>query len=266
MLCTPLFKREIKANYKLWIIFAAVLTMYGLMIISMFDPKLGESLQQMAQSMPQVFAAFGMLDAGSTLIEFTANYLYGFLMVVMPLVMTIILANRLVAHYVDTGSMAYLLAAPVTRRKIIFTQIITLCLAELALTLYMTLLCTAAAEGMFKGELDIKAFLLLNVGCFGLQIFLAGVCFICSCIFNDAKYSVGVSSGLCIAFVLVQMVSQVGDKFDFLKYATPLTLFDTDGIIANEAAAYVKIAILFLCGIALMLVGMTAFEKRDIPV
>ena len=53
-----LFKREWKASWKLLAIFLAVLSLYGGMIVSMFDPKLGESLNMMAESMPQIFAAF----------------------------------------------------------------------------------------------------------------------------------------------------------------------------------------------------------------
>ena len=39
-----LLKRELKTNGKLLALFLAVLTLYGGMITSMFDPKLGESL------------------------------------------------------------------------------------------------------------------------------------------------------------------------------------------------------------------------------
>ena len=41
---TVLLRREIKAHWKLVLIFTIVLSIYGGMIISMFDPKLGESL------------------------------------------------------------------------------------------------------------------------------------------------------------------------------------------------------------------------------
>ena len=57
-----LFSKEFKANLKLFIIFWAVLAVYAGMIVAMFDPKLGDSLNLMAQGMPQLFAAFGMDD------------------------------------------------------------------------------------------------------------------------------------------------------------------------------------------------------------
>ena len=69
-----LFVRNLKTIYKPWIIFSAILTMYITVIIGMFDPALGESLNQMMESMPQLFSAFGMNAPGSTLLDFMANY------------------------------------------------------------------------------------------------------------------------------------------------------------------------------------------------
>ena len=94
-----LFRREVRAHWVLALVFAAVMTLYGSMIVSMFDPKLGESLAMMAESMPQIFAAFNMTDPGATLTEFLANYLYGFLFVVLPMVAILILAAGLVARW-----------------------------------------------------------------------------------------------------------------------------------------------------------------------
>ena len=79
-----LFVRNLKTIYKPWIIFSAILTMYITVIIGMFDPALGESLNQMMESMPQLFSAFGMNAPGSTLLDFMANYLYGFLLICLP--------------------------------------------------------------------------------------------------------------------------------------------------------------------------------------
>ena len=51
---TTLFKRELRSSYKLWLIFIAILAMYISVIISMFDPKLGETLDLFAKAMPEM--------------------------------------------------------------------------------------------------------------------------------------------------------------------------------------------------------------------
>ena len=80
-----LFGKELKANLFVSVVIAAVLAMYVTVIVSMFDPDLGESLDLMMQSMPELFAAFGMATQGATLLDFMLNYLYGFLHVLFPI-------------------------------------------------------------------------------------------------------------------------------------------------------------------------------------
>lgn len=261
-----LFSKEFKANLKLFIIFWAVLAVYAGMIVAMFDPKLGDSLNLMAQGMPQLFAAFGMDDVGVTLLEFVVNYLYDFLFVVFPAVFIIIVANRLVVRYVDDGSMAYLLATPHTRKSLVVTQMRVLSTLLFLLVALAALFTWAVASYMFPGELEIGKFVIINVALYGLLIFLSGLCFCFSCWFNDARKSFGWGAGLVIAFVLIQMLSQVGDKFEFLKYATPLTLFNTEGLMAGDSDAILMFLILYIAGIALYFLGMEIFAKKDIPV
>ena len=49
----PLLRRELRANYKMILLFLAVITLYSTVIIAMYDPKLGASLDLMAESMPE---------------------------------------------------------------------------------------------------------------------------------------------------------------------------------------------------------------------
>ena len=85
-----LFAKELRANLFVSLIIAAVLAMYIGVIVSMYDPELGESLDAMMQSMPEMFAAFGMSVQATTLIDFMLNYLYGFLLTIFILVLILI--------------------------------------------------------------------------------------------------------------------------------------------------------------------------------
>ena len=117
----------------------------------------------------------------------------------------------------------------------------------------------------FPDELDVKRFIILNVGLFGLQLFMGGICFLCSCIFNDSKRAGGVAAAFVIAFNLIQMISNVGEKYDNLKYLTPITLFSPVKIIAGEASAIPMFCILYVFGIVFYVAGAIIFCKRDLP-
>ena len=207
-----LLKKEIKSNWLQLIIFLAVLTMYGVMVTMMYEPELGESLKMMAESMPEIFAAFGMAEVGETLLEFLSGYLYGMLFVAFPGVFIIILTNRLCAKYVDNGSMAYLLAGPGKRREIMRTQAIFMVGCLVLMVLYVFGLLAVTSEILFPGELDMAGFFYVNVGLLGILLFFGGAGFFVSCLSNESRHAVGFTSAVVVYTILVQMISQVGDK------------------------------------------------------
>ncbi|TQQ85221.1 ABC transporter permease [Peptacetobacter hominis] len=261
----PLIKREIKSNYKILIIFMAILTMYGSIITSMFDPRLGEGMNALAESMPEFFAAFGMQNPSTELIDFLVNYLYGFIFIMIPFIFTLIMCHRLVARYIDRGSMAYFLNTHYNRTQIILNQAFILVKSIGILILYATVMVIVCSEVMFGGKLDIEKFIVLNIGLLCLHLFLGSMCFMFACIFNEIKYSIGIGAGLGLLFILIQMMSQVSEDADFLKYFTPLTLFNPDGIIAYETESLMYIVLLAVISIVFISVGTVVFKKRDLP-
>lgn len=77
----PLLKMGIKSNGRLLLLFMGIITIYAGVITAMYDPELGKGINAMAESMPELFAAFGMQNPGITLLDFIINYLYGFILI-----------------------------------------------------------------------------------------------------------------------------------------------------------------------------------------
>ncbi len=261
---SPLFKIEIKSNYKIILLFLAVISLYAGIITAMYDPKVGAGMNELAKSMPQLFNAFGMGNPGTTLLDFLNNYLYGFILILIPFIYIIIMCYKLAAKYIDKGSMAYLLSTHYSRTQIIFTQFIVLLLGLVILILYATGLIIVISEIMFPKELEITKFILLNMGLLVLEIFLSALCFMFSCSFDELKYSVGLGAGLGMAFFLLQMMSEVSEDIEFLKYFTPLTLFDADGLIKGETQSFVYLGILLFIAIIFIICFAVRFRKRDL--
>ena len=71
----PLLKREIKSNYKVFLIIAAVASMYISVMVSMFEPDLGKMLAEFEKAMPGLMSAAGMTNPGTTLQSFLKTYL-----------------------------------------------------------------------------------------------------------------------------------------------------------------------------------------------
>ncbi|MCI6639957.1 MAG: ABC transporter permease [Pygmaiobacter massiliensis] len=262
---SALYRKEMKGSAKLLVIFAAVLSLYICMIISMYDPKMAQALEQFEQMMPNLMAAVGMTGDNTTLAGFMGSYLYGMILLVFPMVYSILRANGLVAKYVESGSMAVLLAAPVKRAAVVRTQLVVLLSGIFLLLGYCTVLEWAAAQLMFPGELALGALLRLNVGLLCLQIFIGAVCFFFSCLFNETRLSLAFGAGIPVFMYLLQMLANMGGKLEWMKYLTFFTLFWPEGLADGLQKAWLGTLALLCAGIALAFAGITVFKQKDLP-
>lgn len=261
-----LFKQGVKETWKVLLIFAALITMYFFVIIYMFDPEFGAALEQFTQAMPELMTMFGMMPADGTLLSFISAYLYGFIMLVIPMVFSIICANSLMARHIDSGSMVYLLLAPVKRSAVALTQIKVIAAGIIVLTVYSTVIGIVISEALFPGALDIGKFLLINAGTLSLHLFIAGICSTCSCAFNEVKRGVWLGAGIPSLSFILKMVANNGGVAENAKYATFFTLFNPDKLAAFDAFGIIGIIILFLGAMALFGAAIMIFSNRDLHV
>lgn len=266
MINFTLYKREIKGSLKLFVIFAAIMTLYISVIISMYDPELMKTLDGFVEAMPEIMAAVGMSAGATSLIGFMISYLYGFIMLIFPMLFCILRGNGLVAKYVDKGSMISLVAAPVKRRTIAFTQLMVLISGVVLLIVYATVLELVVAQSNFPDELAVSELVKLNGGLLCLHLFIGGICFLASCIFSDTKYSIAFGAGLPALMYILQMLANVGESAEKAKYFSVFTLFDPEGIVAGESFANTGIIILLIGAIALYAAAITVFSKKDLHI
>lgn len=231
----------------------------------MYNPDTQKSLNDMLAMMPQqLIAAMGFSGDMGTLLKFIATYFYGFLILLLPMIYTIIVSNRSISSHVDKGSMAYLLATPNTRAKVARTQAFFLLVSTTLLIIFVTLVGLSLCQLMFPGELDIKGFIILNCGALLLYYALTGIGFFASCMFNDTKNSLAIGAGLPVAFLLLQMISDTGEKLEFLQYLSLYTLFDPAKITSGEG--YIpSFIVLAMIAVVTYATGIYAFTKRDLP-
>lgn len=258
-----LFKLEWKSNYKILIVFCVILTMYITIMLTMYDPKLGTALETFTKSMPELMAMVGMSGTPTTLIEFISTYLYGLIMIVFPLIFGILLALRLIVRKVDNGVMSYLLCSGVTRKTVCFTQLMVIITNLLVLILFCTGLGIGCSAILFPGDLDIGAYLVLNGGVFILQLALSGICYMCSCIFNEYRLASLFGAGVPIVFIMIQMLSNMQGSMEWLEYLTLLTLFDPAKLIAGNSDGYLMLGGLLVVTLICYSVSVIVFNRKN---
>lgn len=261
-----LFKRNMKTCIKPFLIIFAVICMYTGVIIYMYNPEFADMLNQYQEMMPDMMAAVGMTGIAKSLIEWIQIYLYGFIMMLFPLIFIIILVQKLVMSYIDTGSMANLLATGNSRGKIIRTQALSAILWMVLLLGMITVVGVVSSEMMFPGELNIKRYLVLNMSTLFLQFAVTGIAFLSACVFSESRHYYTIGAGLPILFFLIQMVSNMGEKLENLKYVTIYTLLPAEDIVTGDAMFRVQDGVLLLLAVVLFGGGMWWFGRRDLSI
>lgn len=266
MLNWILYKREMKDSLKMLLIFAAVISMYVAIIISMYDPKTMASLDHFYEAMPELMAAVGMHAGASSLIGFMISYLYGFILLIFPMIFCILRGNGLIARYADKGSLVTLLAAPVKRRTVALTQMFVLISGTILLLVYTTGLELAITETSFPEELVISDLLKLNAALLCLHLFIGSICFLTSCIFSDTRYSIALGAGIPAFMYILQMLANSGEKAEIIQYFTFFTLYDANGIAAGESSAAIGALALLIGAAVLYTAGTLLFCKKDFSI
>ncbi len=262
-----LFKSNIKSNWVIFVFIFGMLMIYVSTAISMFNPENADAMQAMFDMMPEgMIKAFGFVGLGTNLTTYLAGYLYGFILIVFPIIYTIITANNLMAKHVDRGSMAYLLATPNTRIKVALTQALYMITSTALLMILVAGVLLGLSEVIWAGHLEIGKFLLLNLVTLLVVVTVAGISFLSSCIFNDTKLSLAFGAGIPIMFVFFKMVGDISEKVEFFKYFTIYTLLDTDKIL--EGSGYTLVISLILAGTSaiLYILGIIIFNKKSLAI
>lgn len=266
MISVPLLKRDLKLGLKPFLIVFAVILMYTLVIIYMYDPKLADMLDSFQEAMPGVMAAMGMTGIAANLLEWIQIYLYGFIMLMFPLLFILILTVRLLMGDIDKGSLANLLATPNSRGTIVRTQCLALLILLAALMAAVTGAGILASEAMFPSQLDIGRYVALNASTFLMQAAVAGIVFLVACVASESKQFYLVGAGLPILFYLLQMAGGMGGKLEALKYATLYTLLPAADIVAGNGGVWVQNLVLALIASACFAAGSAWFCRRDLAV
>lgn len=262
-----LFKTNIKTNRTIWIIMMVIWCFYFSIMVSMFDPDGLEAWDEMLEMMPEGFLkAVGWEMLGSSLVEVLGSTMYGFLVFLFPMVISVVVNHRLIATHVDKGSMSYLLATPNSRTKIAQTQALFSLASITVFFLIATGFGILVAQAMFPGELAIGKFLLLNLYALLLYYVIGGIGYFASCLANESKHSLSLGLGLPVAFLVLQMLGNAGDKFSWIGNLSLFALFDPDKLIGGSNFAWIGMLVFVALAAALYYGAIAIFNRRDLHV
>ena len=260
-----LFKSTLKKNWRILLIFFAVLTMYTTIMISMYDPDDMQAITSMLELFPEdLMKAMGFSQMVNDLTSYLASWLYGLLMFGFPMVYCIILSNKLVAKKVDNGSFAFYLSTPNSRVKIIATLGIYAIASVVVLFAALFAVGVIFSEIMHPGFLDIDMYLRLNITTMLVNIVVVMIGFFFSCFFNDSAFSTGFGAGIPITMLLLNMLGGTSDDLSMLKNMTIYGWYDPVELVGGSSAWQYN-SIYLILSVVLFISALIVFRRKKLP-
>ena len=88
--------------------------------------------------------------------------------------------------------------------------------------------------------------------------------FVVAALALDYKVTLLLSAGMPAFMYIMQMLKNTVTKIKVLKYTTIFTLYDTNGLIKLTSTAFLKAGVLAVLCLAMMIVSLMVFKKRDL--
>lgn len=231
-----MFKREMKINLKSFIIWTSILMILFLIIFliypSMVNSENMEMLDQMMKTFPEeLLKAFNM-DISSIDSAFGWLKTEGFVFVLLITgIYSGILGSSILLKEESDKTIEYLNSVPVTRKKIVISKI--LCAFSYIILMILSLSIFNFIGLSLSEEFDKKSYILLSITPIFSSIVIFAICLFLSTFTHKTKKTLGISLGIVFASYFLQIISELSEKTEFLKYISIFTLADIRNVIIN---------------------------------
>ena len=258
-----LLKHELKQGSRTLAIWTASIGFLIAICLFMFPEMKGEmdSVSDMFASMGSFTAAFGMdrLNFG-TLIGFYAVECGNILGLGGAFYAALIAVSALAKEEKERTA-EFLLSHPVSRVSVISSKLAALVIQIVVMNAAIFAL-SAACIAAIGEEPAWKEICLLHLAYFLLQLELAGICFGISAFLR--RGSLGIGLGIAAIMYFLNIIANISEKAEFLKYITPFGYAEGADIVSNASLD----GKLVLVGMAFAVVGVAAayfwYSRKDI--
>ena len=155
----------------------------------------------------------------------------------------------------------FLLTHPVCRIRIITEKLIAVLIQITAMNLIIYAL-SVGSIAVIGEEIPWRELSLMHLAHYLLQLELAGICFGISAFLR--KGSVGVGLGIAVMMYFLNLIANIAEVAEFLKYITPFGYCEGADIVSNGSLDGIMVTV----GMILCIVGISAaylkYTKKDI--
>ena len=262
-----MFKRELKINLKSFIIWTSILIGLFLVVFLIYPSIINSANMEMIDEMMKIFPeemlkAFNM-DISTIDSAFGWLKTEGFVFVLLITgVYSGILGSNILLKEESDKTIEYLNSVPVTRKNIVLNKI--LC-GLFYIILMIVIIGIFNFIGLsLSGEFDRKSYILLSITPLFSSIVIFAICLFLSTFTHKTKKTLGISLGIVFVSYFLNVISEIGESAEFLKYISIFSLADIRNVILNVSINPILVVLSTGITIVFMILTMIHYEKKEL--
>lgn len=258
-----LVKHELRQGKTAFLIWTAAIGFLLGVCVFLFPEMKGEmeGIGEVFSSMGSFTAAFGMdrLNFGTLVGYYTIEC--GNVLGLGGAFFSALCAVNILSKEEKEKTAEFLLAHPISRARILTEKLVAVLVQISALNLIIYAV-SVGSMAVIGEEIPWKEVNLLHLAYYLLQLELAGICFGISAFLR--KGSAGAGLGIAMLLYCLNLIVNMTESADFLKYITPFGYCDGADIVSSGSLNSTMIAIGVVMGIACIAVAYLHYNKKDI--
>lgn len=155
----------------------------------------------------------------------------------------------------------FLLTHPVSRARVISEKLIAVLVQIIAMNAIILALSLGSMAAIGE-EIPWKEVLLMHLAYFLLQVELAGICFGISAFLR--RGSIGIGLGLATMMYFLNLIANMTECVEFLKYITPFGYCEGADIVTNGSLDFILIVIGMVFAIIGIFAAYMKYSYKDI--
>lgn len=262
-----MFKRELKVNFKSFIIWNIILLSIFLLVYLMYPSIVSSNNIDMINELMKVFPeevliAFNMdISSMDSAFGWLKSEGFVFVLLIIGCYAGILGSNILLKEESDK-TIEYLNSLPIKRNDIVKTKTITgliyvfLMIIILGIFNYIGLL--------FSGDFNHKQYFLLSITPIFSSTVIYFLCLFLSTFTHKTKKMLGLSLAIVIISYILQTLSAMSEAVEFLKYFSVFTLADIRNVILNISINPIMIIISTILSVLFYILTMINYNKKEL--
>lgn len=258
-----ILKKELRQNWKAFLIWTAVIAFMLVICVLMF-PEMSKEMD----SVTDIFANMGSFSAAFGMDQINFGEIMGFYGVECGNMLGI--GGGFFAAYLGISILSkeekehtaeFLFSHPISRSRVLAEKLGSVFLQILAMNVIIVGISILSFQ-IIHEDVAVKEFFLLHLAYLILQFEIACICFGISAFLR--QNGIGIGLGLAAILYFANIICNLSEQAEFLKYITPFAYGESTDIIANASLELPLVGLGVVVSIVFVILGFGKYTKKDL--